>query len=902
MKTIWENRYLNLYKKFIREVIDFNPDLIVPVARKSCKLFNSVEDLFREVKDRIFYLDHFKFTDQKISNKKIAIIDDAVNRTSKLFEYRDYFINQGVSNNYIRTYAFIGHQQILTNPELKCDKNAIISNIVSPAHYKEYLINQSNHLLLKGSFPDIDHLILELEVSKVRRSQLKQLWDHIPKLGYRYHLDTVGGIKRFGLHCDNLCDLSEFASMFNLSIEPDFVQKIRFTFNKNSKRLICNPMIFPKFFIKKNEFCSIGKSVKNKMHFELPCAFRGQHKYDKYCYLSLCLFLNSLLTKKFLFSLTNDHPDMSNFFDNLKIRRSDMVRYLGETIGHKVSDNVERFVKCDISPMELLLQKFNGTKIKSSIPNIQFSRKNVPHAIKNLRLEYKNAVKQNNNNPINVKITKPPEYFLQFNDGIHPLIFTEVLDEYCDLGVIVPSTDYIDGSGCWRRTYRTGEDPHDTYAWDRSKRIIPLAIRSIEQSGIKRMYLEKIMANYCHDFSYNSENPNSNYLELHCFQPKPSHWGTQIFIMHPVSKQTITLTPPNQSNDEKSLWNDFSTFYKYKSRTNEFISESPLKDLSEYIGDHRIHRDYFLFLKTLKENTGNVESLNSLSLCRNKDWFYAHIMYNIYRWTNPGSFGSFLKKLAQDKIEKKCLNFAGSMADSALQKIDCLILFPQILQTCEKIAEGNTEKFNDIWHQLIVPNVNFDDRHFAKDQIITQIFDIITGMRALDGITRIKLGLVSPSKLTTIKQKVDESSETDFKILGIDTDVSFFINSTKNNKEIYSFLLNVYNGIVKNIRELSKPKSQNKLEEMLSQSSMLRFADYYNFKYQPTVKLKKEVIDECFVKAEKEYGLVNPKLSGEINANNETLILKISDLFGSEVVALINLKENKIIRIDKKVK
>lgn len=897
MKTIWENRYLNLYKKFIREVIDFNPDLIVPVARKSCKLFNSVEDLFREVKDRIYYLDHFKFTNKKISNKKIAIIDDAVNRTSKLFEYRDYFINQGVPNNYIRTYAFIGHQQLMNNPALKCDKNAIISNFVSPAHYKEYLINQSDHLLFRGSYPDIDHLTLEFKLSKVRRSQLKQLWDHIPKLGYRYHLDTVGGIKRFGLHCDNLCDLSEFASMFNLSIEPDFVQKIRFTFKKNSKRIVCTPMIFPKFFTKKNEICSIGKSVKNKMHFELPCAFRGQHKLDKYCYLSLCLFLNSLLMKKFIFSITNDHPDMSIFFNSLKVHRFDMVRYLGETIGHKVSDNVERFVKCDITPMERLLQKVNSPKIKSSISNIQFSRKNVPYAIQNLRLEYKNAVKENNNNPINVKITKPIEYFLQFNDGIHPLIFTEVLDEYCDLGVIVPSTEFFNKSSCWRRTYRTGEDTHDEYAWERSKRILPLAIRTLNQSGVKRMYLEKVMANYCHDFPYHSENYSPYYPEFHCFLPKPSYWGTQTFIMHPVSKQTIALAPLNLSNNTKTMWNDFSTFYKYNSQTNEFISESPLRDLSEYVGNHRIQRDYFLFLKTLKESTGTVDSLNSLSLCRNKDWFYAHIIYNLYRWTQTGSFGSFLKELEQDKIETKYLNFAGSMVESALQKLDCLIRFPNLIIECENIASENPELFNDIWYQLIKPNIVEDDRHFARHPRVQQIFEIINGIKALDGITRIKLKLVNPSKLSKTMEKVDSLAQNEFNVLGIKIDISSFLKSIQNNKEICSILKNVYNSIISKISELSKPIDQNDLENIHNKSNILRMNDYISTTIQsPTKRKRKNIIAFCIKKTKEDSGFIHPKLHGENHIEDGILTLKIIDDYQRLVVISIDIRENKIIK------
>lgn len=892
MKTSWQKNHLENYSIYINEIIKKNTDFLVPVGRKSCKLFSSIDKLFQKGKKRVFYIDYFKYSQIDLKDKSVAIFDDAVNRTSKLWEYRDYFLSQGIPQKHIYTHAFVGHEQLLNNPTKKCDQEANIFSYVSSANYKQYLISQSNYILQSGSSPDINHLILEIEIPQTNGTMAKKLWEYIPKMGYRYHLKTIGDIKRFGLHIENLCDLQDVSKKIGLTIEPDFVQKFRFLFNSNLNVLTLTPICFPKLYTNSSDICTIGDRIQENYDFYLPCLNRARHKIDKYCYLSVCLFLNSLLVTKFLSHIKEQNPNLYSLFRNIKIKQSDIIRFLGENVGNKVISTTKDYIKYNhLNNKERLKVLRNQNDL--SFAEIPFYRNNVFKAIKNLRIEYDEAVKKNNDNPINVHVTKSSNYFLNFGRGIHPLILTEVLDEYCDLGVLVPSTKFYPKLGCWRRTYRTGEDPHDLLAWERSKRIVALAIQNLGKSNVKSMYLEKAIANFAFDFPSHLELYSENYKELHCIHPTPSYWGTQNLISLHTDNIKFPLNPVNLESQKLELWNDFSEFFEFNTNPKGFSSEIIITDLPDWFGDHRFIKDYFRFIHELKNKFNRVDPINSLSLCRNKELFNIHIFYNLYKWLTDKAFNGFLKKYRNGNISSKELLFAYQMVASADQKIKCLKLFPKVVQECHTLSTERPDLYGDIW-SLIQSNINESDIDYFKNQEITRIIKVINALKAVDGIVRAKLNLIQQHKVSHTLENINKFAQDELDDINIEINVNKLINTDYSHSDLFIIFENIYHGIKTIINKLPKPKKYDEIVKQVSNSHILAFSDKIKFILPEVEAILSKKIRNCIKYSEDELGLTNPSIFYQKNVrnNNNQYVIKIIDDLQNKYAFKINLDDN----------
>jgi adenine/guanine phosphoribosyltransferase-like PRPP-binding protein len=102
------NEYFEGFSEFLKKILGWNPDYVVPVAKKACKLLKTLPDTdaFRQNPDLIKYRNYFKFTNSDIRGKRIAVVDDATQYTSTLQEYRRYFENLGAT---VRTFSFVGH-------------------------------------------------------------------------------------------------------------------------------------------------------------------------------------------------------------------------------------------------------------------------------------------------------------------------------------------------------------------------------------------------------------------------------------------------------------------------------------------------------------------------------------------------------------------------------------------------------------------------------------------------------------------------------------------------------------------------------------------------------------------------------------------------------------------------
>lgn len=870
MNTYWKNNYLENYTKYIREIVDLNPDFLIPVARKSCKLFKSIEPMFDEVKHKIFYLDYFKYTPINLKNKKISIFDDAVNRTSTLHEYREFFKKLGVKNSDISTYGFIGHEQLIIKPELKCDKYATIFNYASSPIYKKYILSQSNHILVNGSYPDLDHLILELEISNFNNTTIDKIWEFSKRLGYRYQLDEINGLHRFGVHINNFCDIDLISEKLGINIESDLVQKFRFTINSNSNRFTLTPMCFPKYYSSKDEICNIDENIGKYFNIKLPCSHRNKHVTDKFCYLSICYLLNILLIKKFYYSLKKNLPDTYSQFRNFRIKRSDIIRYFGEKLGDDILQNARSFLQSDD---EKIYNIFDTAKNSIDLSPIPFRRENVSNAIYNLRQEYSNAVKKNKNNPVGVKVTKPVDYFTK-DHGIHPLIFTEILDEFCDYGTLVPQTSYNSKSSLWYRTYRTGEDWHEMYAWQRSRRLISLAINNIDPEGVPRMYLEKVFANFCHDFKSHLEDYDKNAIELHCFRPVPSYWGTQNFVYEPADKIQYTLTPKDLFALENK-YGKFLEFIQYDKSSKHYIPTNPVQDLHKWFGNHRYYSDYFSFLKDVKNKFNTVESLNSLALCRSIEWYNIHIKFNLLEWMNIKSYQGFLKNLSKGIISRKHLDSAYRMAVSASDKIKCLYNLPKVIEESQKIAHANPQEYTEIWDSI---NNSFDTGIFkhSKSKVINEVIVIINAMKALDGITRIKLNLTTNPK--TI-EKVNNFAQDEFDVLDIDIDVNELLKNRFEAKMLSTILEKIYLSIKTKILQLSLPDISPEIIDRYTTNEFSSAVDKINLMMPKEQSFSIPIIAECIEFARDHLEMVNPRLKNYIKVTHPqySIIVKLID-------------------------
>lgn len=894
--TCWEEQYGDEFKNFLELIKGENPDFIIPVARKSCKLFGSWNDLLKEVKEKIFYRDYFNFNNIHLENKKIVVVDDAACRTSTLKGYRNFFVHEkGASEGNLKTLAFVGHSQLIDDPSSKCDGKAKIFKFLSPLSYTQYLMLQSDHFILKGVYQDIDHLVLEAEVTEISSNYINELWDFLGKYGYRYRLAPVQGVDRFGIHSPSFFSTNDVIKDMGFQAEHDFVEKIRFTFLKEEKRLLFVPMIFPKLFLPKNSVCNIANNPVSP--FNLPCHERGPHKVDESCYRSISLLLSVLLARKF-FTVVRESPALNRFFEKTFIKKDDLTRYLGKETCNSLVENIKNFLQAESISLDASLKSKAMAENYDCFSPFSFGRKNVHLMLEHLRDGYKNEIAKNNNNPVGVKKCESVESLLNMGSGTHPLIFAEIVDELCDFGIFVPCTEYLEEEGCWKRLYRTGEDGHDELPWGSAQAIVPFAIQILNHDGVESMYLEKTLANFICDFPRSLEKKLSSYPECHCLISNPSYWGPQAFAFHPVMyEKPLSLDPPTDTTSEEyKKWRNFAKWFDFDRDQGRFISTESVKGIiDKCVGDRRKLRDYFLFLSTLKMEVGNVEALNALTLCRTKKRFYKQLHYNIGRWRfspQKGGYIAFLDGLQLEKIRKDCLDFSATMAESVHQKLKLPSLFKTVLKKGDDIVNADsTYTFYDIWEEIKSHMVINEALSLDADPDVEQISKIINAIRTLDGLTRLKLDIVKPEKKKKTEKKVKEDGPREFKELDIDIDIEKFLETKFTLQEIGNILSTKgYQRIISAINQLPLPEYDD-LDDIWNKVNASRLVEYFRIhdsKERRIIKMRQKEIDDVLKKME----MVNPKLLRMDHVEGDgDLLLTYGDVFKSEVVVLLSMKE-----------
>jgi len=741
--TKWEEFYLKNYLLFINEINDWEPDYIIPVARKSCKLLNSVHsELEEEINSKVFYLEYFDFNKIDLSNKKIAIVDDVSRRGITLKEYREDFIERGCPNDNIRTYAFIGHSDLL-DPRNRFDKEAIIfkNSYFSNRKYQHYLNVESNHLLLTHNQSDLDHLVISTEINEFDPEDYRDLVEILNSLGYYYKLNDVKGIKRFGVHFEKSPNITLIEELIGLKLDNDFVFKVKFVYDEAQRKLIFIPIYFPKIYDGDNTLIGWLMSGKTIFPFNLPLTYGESVNYDflfkkTYFYKNICLFFNALAARYFYDQIKHLNSKLYLKLRKIQIRPIDLARYLGEKIATKVSNDIVSFIldeKSSEYDKIFVDMDFNESLFPTNYSDIPQTHQILKYLRDGDQKEIENYLSNENKAEIRKHhFDATVDELLMIGKKSHPLHFTEFIDELCDFGILVPRTKFIEKENCWRRVYRCGENHPDETSWERTKAILAICLDKLGDKQT-RIYLEKVLANFTHDFPPFHDRSIKEYTDNHCIYTTPYLFGpvnqTLHFELFTFPKVPFQFFNPNHienkpnrhggtnfSEDDHLRYKSIGEMISYERETPSEVSAFVDKDYhallfslkpefynfdkaDDYV-DSNIVYNYFGFFKEIYEETNTVKNILSLAIGRNIETFKQYISYNI----NSALYfiSMFNRELGTPEASltnfEKHYNNLGKHISSIEQKLDAIKGLGDAWIIAQKIKSksslGNQDKIN----------------------------------------------------------------------------------------------------------------------------------------------------------------------------------------------------------------
>jgi hypothetical protein len=673
----WKTAYQKDFESLLLEIMETNSDYIVPVGRKCGKLFRTVKTLPRDFHKKVFYRDYFEFLEPPLKGKTVAIVDDSVRHGSALREYREFFDNRGAK---VLTFAFIGHMGLRDRTSICYDPKIQAKLWLSEPSYTDYLFTQAEHLLLEGFYQDVDHLVLEIDLGPSTETIQESLFGLLEKEGYAYFVRPyLDGVKRFSVF-----EPAFFLAMSKLHPQSGFfagINKLRFHSTEYGQ-LIFVPMVLPKL-----DSTNPCRMHEWKTPFQVPCQSirKKEHRLDKLCYWSSSLLLSAELGRSFLqFLKIRGLTELLNACDNLKVRDIDFVRYLGSELGKKLADDISHFLKEETyNPNEGLLARLNRTLFaQNQRPRSgSFSGRSISEVTSHLRDGYEERVRM-------AGTRLGVHYSLNFDQivnmtGIQPLLLMELLDSYCDVGILVPVVD--DDIEPIERRWRSGEPPAN-YAWKRTTFLLPISIKAaadeLKSPGnrVGSVSLMKILANFTYDYHEKCQ----PLRHLHCFKRRPSWFGP-----------TVTAQDPFMAPNPIEIYNseELGNLYKYEqtgihegyfSTSDDVLTDKELTQFFDNTGSISLDQivAYFTLLANIQSRFGSTDVLTALSVCRNRDMFLLHVNWNLNLWLN--NFRIFLDSLitfpySEDK-DNGPLHLSARAANAGLEKISLWQQFPSIIQ------------------------------------------------------------------------------------------------------------------------------------------------------------------------------------------------------------------------------
>ena len=690
--------YYAHFNTFEKKITSWKPDYIVPVAKKGCKLLRTSSKTGEIDPLLIKYKSYFELHNISVKGKKISVVDDATQYTSTLQEYRTFFENLGGT---VRTFSFVGHENLYDGKKLRYDEKAEIEYFLPAPVYQEYILQQSYYLLENGTHYDLDHLIFEVDLPKeIFTSFLSEL----KTIGLLLRLDNYflkQNTERFSLIFPSFFNKIPFLS--DESVKLGQILKIKFTYNAEAQKLYFSPLVFPVWNytntnLKKSSFCN----VPFELPFDIPSSYSSENKETL---LRIYYNLQFAYTVGFAKALLQEISSF-NLSSSLKIKRDDLNAILEIDDTLNFIESLEKYL-CDTKE-----QNFFEKNDLQEMPIVRRSCfKSFGEVLDYLKSNYEKKCKKSKKRMGIHYYLSYEKLFSKYQDKIS---LSEDLDYYCDFGVVVPET-LIKG-GKIQRYCRTGEPEHEL-SWKRTQVLIPLVIdqymREFNTDSIEPMLLIKLFSNFIFDY------PNEHHYELHCFIGKPYTFGTMIHVYH---RHRASSQPNIYSSKRVSPYyrfdNERKRFFvvdlpEVRKKVNNLFDERQEVPYSEII-------IYFKLLLRIYKRFENVDVLNMLSICRDENYFYPHVLYNINMWIE--NYGNFLDTSNLTE-KKKLLHETGTQANSVLQKIRLAERLEKELLTIKNEFEADLEFLKAI-DKIFKYCIKFSNAFNGTFQKLKQIIEL----------------------------------------------------------------------------------------------------------------------------------------------------------------------------------
>lgn len=671
------------FPAFAERIASWEPDYVVPVVQKGYKLLRAAGEQCRLNKSAVRVRKHFELFETPLQGMRIAVLDDASQYTSTLLEYRSYFEQLGAK---VRTFSFVGHDSLFKGSRWQYDSQAEIEVFLPEPVYQEYLLQQSRFLLQQDSHFDLDHVVFS---SRIGAESFEQFISDLRQVGTVLFIEdslTRDDSKRFAITDIGFdCHASLGA---DASITSGSVCRIKCVYHRESGCIRFTPLIFPTW---NHIDCVPESGLIRSPRFRLPFPVENvvrdaSHRAQSRAYQNLLFSYTVCLAKKF-FQLTHElNVDIPPF----EHRHSDWATVYGEPLAQELAADTQEFLE-SAEHFE-----FKGEKepLRTSLVRAPERLADFESLLHHLKKNYELEVKRQQTR---VGVHFGISYDSLYRAGMDPYELAEGLDHFCDLGILVPVT--IVTSERIERGCRTGE-PDPEYSWHRSVLLVALAIEQITKasstgaSEVPAMVLMKLLACFVFDF------PMQSNRELHCLTGKPYTFGAFVYFEHSVRAPTLP-----------SLYSVSAPFFSYDS-TNRRFRLKDRRQLFKRVKDLFDEREevpyteivtYMNMLALIAAQPKGVANLNSLSICREENYFYSHVVYNLKRWLEE--FSNFVDS-GTNLTES--LHEAGKQVSSAKEKLRLAVGLPSLMdrirskfgddidyvKSLERL-ERNTQTFTD---------------------------------------------------------------------------------------------------------------------------------------------------------------------------------------------------------------
>lgn len=589
-------------------ILESNPDYIVPVAKKGCKILRSKELIKVDLGDKIKYKLFFENHDVNLKNKKIAVIDDATKYTSNLYAYRKFFESQGAEVN---TYSFVGQEYLQLALREKYDEDATVFQYLDEATYQEYILQQSATLIRSEHFYDIDHIVAKLQMNSEKVSLLLDRISSIGEVEFTNDFDTPENIQKFCFFNFTSCAANSF---FNEAVCASSLNKIRFTYDKTNDILYLAPIAFPVWDTSKTDV----KDLFKKIPFMLPYSMENREISQEAVYFNIAYVYHVILLYEFL-AFVKDIIST----EELMFEETDMACYIGATQTKQLYVSLKDFLSENKA-----LEK--DSKKRHIVIPFKSDKKflSVLEMMDELRDEYEKQVASKHT-------ILGQDYYLSY-DEIYSRYsgyarIEKWIDILCDRGVLV--TRSFCENGIYFRGFRSGEANYEQRE-TRTAYLIAIIINLIgeqRENGfyyVNATYLNKLLSNLYLDFDC------KDWITIYT---KPYQFGPMVYAKMELDNEKATtlynireITALNRKTFERSLCD-------FKPETKEFFSydldKLPFEPIQYFSEESAISystiSDYILLLRTLRDEAGKDEILNAMAICRNEDFYYRHVYYNI---------------------------------------------------------------------------------------------------------------------------------------------------------------------------------------------------------------------------------------------------------------------------------